>query len=91
MAGGLAVVGPDVGGFAELTGHGGTGVLYERGDFVAAARQVGALLSDHRLRLGLRRAATEHARTFSVAAAVEAYLDVYSRALATTGIRRAAP
>jgi glycosyltransferase involved in cell wall biosynthesis len=91
MAGGLAVVGPDVGGLTELTEHGRTGMLYEPGDFVAAARQVGALLSDHRLRLGLRRAATEHARTFSVAAAVEAYLDVYSRALATTGIRRAAP
>jgi glycosyltransferase involved in cell wall biosynthesis len=91
MAGGLAVVGPDVGGFTELTGHGRTGMLYERGDFVAAARLVETLLSDHQLRLGLRRAATEHARTFSVTAAVEAYLAVYSRALATTGFDRAAP
>jgi glycosyltransferase involved in cell wall biosynthesis len=90
MAAGLAVVGPDVGGFAELTGHGRTGMLYERGDFVAAARLVETLLSDHQLRLGLRRAATAHARTFSVTAAVEAYLAVYGRALATTGFDRAA-
>ena len=66
-------------------------MLYERGDFVAAARLVESILSDHRLRLDLRRAATEHARTFSVTAAVEAYLAVYSRALATTGFDLAAP
>ena len=89
MAGGLAVVGPDVGGFTELTGQGRMGMLYERGDFVAAARLVETLLRDHELRLGLRRAATEHARTFSVSAAVEAYVAVYSRALATTGLHRA--
>jgi glycosyltransferase involved in cell wall biosynthesis len=65
------------------------GMLYERGDFVAAARLVETLLRDHELRLGLRRAATEHARTFSVSAAVEAYVAVYSRALATTGLHRA--
>jgi glycosyltransferase involved in cell wall biosynthesis len=89
MAGGLAVVGPDVGGFSELTGHGRTGMLYERGDFAAAARLVDTLLGDDRLRLGLRRAAVEHARTFSVTAAVEAYLAVYSGALGTTGLHRA--
>jgi N-acetyl-alpha-D-glucosaminyl L-malate synthase BshA len=91
MAGGLAVVGPDVGGFAELTGHGRTGMLYERGDFAAAARLVERLLSDHALRLGLRRAATDHARTFSVTAAVDAYLSVYSAAHVTVGLQRAAP
>jgi N-acetyl-alpha-D-glucosaminyl L-malate synthase BshA len=91
MASGLAVVGPDVGGFTELTGHGRTGLLYERGDFVAAAGLVECLLRDDQMRLGLRRAAAEHARTFSVNAAVEAYLAVYSRALATTGLQRAAP
>jgi glycosyltransferase involved in cell wall biosynthesis len=66
-------------------------MLYERGDFIAAARLVETLLSDDQLRLGLRRAAAEHARTFSVTAAVEAYLAVYSRALATTAFDRAAP
>lgn len=90
MAGGLAVVGPDVGGLTELSGHGRTAMLYERGDYVAAARLVETLLSDDQLRLGLRRVATEHARTFSVAAAVEAYLAVYGRARATTGLHRAA-
>jgi N-acetyl-alpha-D-glucosaminyl L-malate synthase BshA len=90
MAAGLAVVGPDVGGLTELTAHGRTGMLYERGDFPAAARLVERLLSDHHLRLGLRRAATSHARTFSVTAAVEAYLAVYSPALATSGFDRAA-
>ena len=91
MASGLAVVGPDVGGFAELTRHGRTGMLYERGDFVAAARLIEALLGDHQLRLDLRRVATEHARTYSVSAAVEAYLAVYSRTLAMTGFPLAAP
>jgi glycosyltransferase involved in cell wall biosynthesis len=71
MAGGLAVVGPDVGGFTELTGHGRTGMLYERGDFVAAARQVETLLSDHQLRLGLRPLG-EHPYE-APRAAVEAY------------------
>lgn len=90
MAGGLAVVGPDVGGLTELTGQGRTAMLYERGDFAAAARMVETLLRDHPLRLGLRAAGTEHARTFSVAAAVEAYLAVYGGAVATTGLHRAA-
>jgi N-acetyl-alpha-D-glucosaminyl L-malate synthase BshA len=90
MAGGLAVVGPDVGGLTELVVHGHTGMLYERGDFIAAARLVEALLSDEQLRLGMRRAAAERARSFSVGAAVEAYLAVYGRALATIGSDRAA-
>ncbi|HET9852463.1 MAG TPA: glycosyltransferase [Candidatus Limnocylindrales bacterium] len=89
MAAGLAVVGPDVGGFTEVTGRGRTGMLYERGDYAAAARLVETLLSDDELRLGLRRAATEDARTFSVTAAVEAYLAVYGHSLATTGLHRA--
>jgi glycosyltransferase involved in cell wall biosynthesis len=90
MAGGLAVVGPDVGGLAELVGHGRTGMLYERGDLVVATRLVETLLSDHQLRLRLRHAATEHARTFSVSAALDAYLAVYGRAFATAGLHRAA-
>jgi N-acetyl-alpha-D-glucosaminyl L-malate synthase BshA len=90
MAAGLAVVGPDVGGFAELTGQGRTGMLYERGNFVAGAGLVETLLGDDQLRLGLRRAATEHAQMFSVTAAVEAYLAVYSGALATTALQLAA-
>ena len=90
MAAGLVVVGPAVGGLAELVGHGRTGLLYDRGDVAAAARMVQTVLGDDPARIGLRRAATEHARRFSVAAAVEAYLAIYSRALATTGLQRAA-
>ena len=90
MAAGLVVVGPAVGGLAELVGHGRTGLLYDRGDVAAAARMVQTVLGDDPARIGLRRAATEHARRFSVAAAVDAYLAIYSRALATTGLQRAA-
>ena len=89
MAAGLAVVGPDVGGLAELTLHGRTGLLYERRDFRSGARLVETLLREDEVRLGLRRAAAEHARAFSGTAAVEAYLAVYSRALDTTGLHRA--
>ena len=84
MAGGLAVVGSAVGGFAELAEHERTAMLYARGDYVGAARLVGRLLTDHRTRLGLRHAAAERAHAFSVAAAVDRYVAVYSRGLAST-------
>lgn len=90
MAGGLAVVGTAVGGFAELAEHGRTALLYAQGDHTAAAELVRRVLTDHALRLGLRRAAAERARAFSVAAAVERYEAVYSPALASNGIRSAA-
>jgi N-acetyl-alpha-D-glucosaminyl L-malate synthase BshA len=89
MVAGLAVVGPDVGGLAELTGHGRTGMLFDRGDVAAGARLVETVLRDDQLRLGLRRAASGHARTFSVTAAVDAYLAVYGRTPAATGLVRA--
>jgi N-acetyl-alpha-D-glucosaminyl L-malate synthase BshA len=90
MACGLAVVGSAVGGFAELAEHDRTAMLYARGDYAAAARLVGRLLTDHRSRLGLRRAAAERARAFSVAAAVDRYVDIYRPGLASTGICSAA-
>jgi N-acetyl-alpha-D-glucosaminyl L-malate synthase BshA len=89
MASGLAVVGPDVGGFAELADRGRTAMLYEPGDVLGGAYLVEALLRDDALRLGLRRGAAEHARTFSVTAAVDAYLAVYGQAVATTELARA--
>src|SRR4051812_33643173 len=90
MAGGLAVVGTAVGGFAELAEHDRTALLYEPGDYAQAARLVGRLLTDHRARSGLRRAATERAREFSVAAAVDRYVAVYRPGLASTEVLRAA-
>jgi N-acetyl-alpha-D-glucosaminyl L-malate synthase BshA len=90
MAGGLAVVGSAVGGFAELAEHERSAMLYRQGDYATAARLVSRLLTDHPLRLGVRRAAAERARTFSVAAAVERYEAIYGPALASTRIRSAA-
>ena len=86
MAGGLAVVGTAVGGFAELADHGRAAMLYPQGDYAAAAHLIDWLLNDHQLRLGLRRAAAERARAFSVASAVELYEAVYRPALTSTGI-----
>jgi N-acetyl-alpha-D-glucosaminyl L-malate synthase BshA len=90
MAAGLTVVGTAVGGFAELAEHGRTAVLYPPGDYAGAALSLGELLTDHPLRLELRRAARERALTFSVAAAVERYEAVYSAALARDGVSSAA-
>lgn len=90
MAAGLAVVGAAVGGFAELAEHGRNAMLYPQGDYVAAAQLVNRLISDHPLRHGLRRAAAERARAFSVATAVERYEAVYRPAVASTGTCSAA-
>lgn len=90
MAAGLTVVGSSVGGFAELAEHERTAMLYEQGDYAAAARVVCRLLTDHPLRLRLRRAAAEHAVGFSVDAAVEGYEAVYGPAFVRTGISSAA-
>lgn len=89
MAAGLAVVGTAVGGFAELAEHGRSALLYAPGDYAAAADLVTLLLTDHPLRLRLRRAAVERARAFSVTAAVEGYEAVYSGALSASGLRSA--
>jgi hypothetical protein len=64
-------------------------MLFDRGDVAAGARLVETVLRDDQLRLGLRRAASGHARTFSVTAAVDAYLAVYGRTPAATGLVRA--
>lgn len=90
MASGLAVVGTAVRGFAELAEHGRAAMLYPQGDYTAAADLIDRLLNDRELRLGLRRAAVERARAFSVAAAVGRYEAVYRPALAPTGINSVA-
>jgi N-acetyl-alpha-D-glucosaminyl L-malate synthase BshA len=90
MAAGLTVVGTAVGGFAELAEHERTAMLYAQGDYAAAARLACRLLTDHPLRLRLRHAAAERARTFTVPAAVERYEAVYRPAFARTGITSAA-
>jgi N-acetyl-alpha-D-glucosaminyl L-malate synthase BshA len=90
MAAGLTVVGTAVGGFAELAEHERTAMLYAQGDYAAASRLICRLLTDHPLRLALRRAAAERALTFSVPAAVERYEAVYAPALVRTGISSAA-
>jgi glycosyltransferase involved in cell wall biosynthesis len=90
MAAGLAVVGSAVGGFAEVAEHERSALLYPRGDYAAAARLVGRLLTDDALRLRLRQAAAQRARTFSEESAVAAYEVLYRTVRARTGMASAA-
>jgi N-acetyl-alpha-D-glucosaminyl L-malate synthase BshA len=84
MACSLPVVGTAVGGLRELVRSGETGLLYPVGDVAGMAEGVLALLRDPERRrryghAGRRRALED----FDSARAVDAYREVYARAIAT--------
>jgi phosphatidyl-myo-inositol alpha-mannosyltransferase len=84
MAAGCAVVASDIEGYR--TASGGHATLVPPGDAGALARSLGSALADAVEGVGqssmeARKAATEHARAWSMDTLAERYLDVYARAI----------
>ena len=91
MAAGCSVLASDIEGYRMASG--GHAVLVPPGDARALARALGSALADAVEGVGqssseARKAATEHARAWSMDTLAERYLDVYTRAIAAAGARR---
>jgi len=94
MAAGCAVVASDLEGYRAAAG--GHAVLVPPGDVGALSLALEAALADAvegagRSSPAARRAATEHARGWSMDALAERYLDVYQQALRSSDQRRRTP
>lgn len=91
MAAGCAVVASDIEGYRSAAG--GHVVLVPPDDVPALARALGTALADAGEGSGqsateARKAATEHARGWSMDALAERYVDAYTRAIAAYGASR---
>lgn len=79
MAGGLPVVASRVGGLEELVEHGRTGFLVAPGDGTGFAAAIGRLFSDPDLARTMGAAGRAKARSLTVAAMADRFIEVYAR------------
>ncbi len=87
MAAGLPVVGPRVGGLAELVVEGETGFLVTPDDPPALANAIGALVDDPALRERFGAAGRARVEThFTLESFLEAHRDLYRRELERLGL-----
>jgi glycosyltransferase involved in cell wall biosynthesis len=87
MAAGLPVIGPRVGGLAELVVEGETGLLVAPGDPAALANAIGTLVDDPALRERFGAAGRARVETnFTLESFLDAHRDLYCRELDRLGL-----
>lgn len=88
MAGGMPVVGVNAGALPELCQDGRNGYLFELDDDKQAAEHALKILEDDKLRQKFSKQSIEIAESHNIDHAVEQFLDVYSKAIASTAKRK---